>query len=129
MIQRFFFEIDAPTLIAEGTRLQGEFQFFTDAEIFGVIEGEVMSRTADRLHIGKTGWVHGDVRSEGTVVVEGRIDGNVYSEKRIRLMPSAVVNGTLRAPSIHIRPGAYFTGSVEMDNPAAETETVSRKAA
>jgi cytoskeletal protein CcmA (bactofilin family) len=47
-------------------------------------------------------------------VVAGRIVGNVTAAERVELLPSAVLEGNIRAPKIAIAEGAQFKGSVDM---------------
>ena len=65
--------------------------------------------------------MHGTVRSQGALLVAGRVDGNVIAKNRIELLPTAVVRGTLCAPVIKIRPGAIVEGRLSMAS-AEETE-------
>ena len=107
-------EVNPPTLIAEGTRVQGSLTFFSSTQVFGIVEGELLQQSLEVLQIGKTGWVNGDVTSRGPVLVEGRVDGNVNSSTQIRLSPTATVHGRLNAPSIEIKAGAVFEGEMKM---------------
>lgn len=114
-------EIAPPTLIAEGTRAQGSLTFFSSTQVFGVVEGELLQQSLEPLNIGKTGWVNGAIVSQGPVIVEGRVDGNIKSHTQIRLLPTATVHGQLIAPSISIRPGAVFEGDLVMDHKAMKS--------
>lgn len=108
-------EITPPTLIAEGTRVQGSLTFFSITQVFGVVEGELLQQTLDPIHIGKTGWVNGAITSQGPIVIEGRVEGIVTSQTQVKLLPTATVHGQLIAPSINIRPGAVFEGELKME--------------
>jgi len=107
-------ETNAPTLVAEGTRIQGELTFFSGAGIFGIIEGTIFQQSLEVLQVGRCGWVNGSIVSQGPVLVEGRVDGDVTSSTKIRLTPSATVSGKLSAPAIEIRAGAVFNGELDM---------------
>ena len=107
-------EISPPTLIAEGTRVQGALTFVSGVQVFGMVEGQIEQQSLEPLHVGRTGWVNGSVTSQGPVLVEGRVDGDIISATRIRLLPTAVVTGSLIAPAVDIRAGARFQGNVEM---------------
>ncbi len=107
-------EIQAPTLISEGTRVKGSLTFCSATQVFGLVEGEVHQETLETLHIGRTGWVTGGITAQGPIVVEGRVDGDVHSLTRVRLLPTAVVLGEIHAPTVEIRNGAFFEGSLKM---------------
>ncbi len=108
-------EIAPPSLIAEGSQVRGTLTFHSCTQIFGVVDGNVIQMSLEPLQVGKSGWIHGDVQSQGPVLVEGRIEGNIQSATHIRLMPTAMVQGVLNAPSIEIRPGALMDGELRME--------------
>lgn len=103
-----------PTLIAEATRLHGDLTLTGAAHVFGVVEGDLTQQALESLQIGRTGWIHGNIESQGTVVVEGKVDGDIRSATKIHLLPSATVQGNLSAPVIEIRPGAILEGGLAM---------------
>jgi len=107
-------EFSFPSIIAEATRLHGDLTFFSSAQVFGVIEGSVSHQTSERLHIGRTGWIHGEINSQGPVIIEGKVEGNIRSDSRIVLNATAVVRGALEAPSICVRPGAILDGTLDI---------------
>jgi cytoskeletal protein CcmA (bactofilin family) len=107
-------ETTTPTLVAEGTRIQGSLTFFSGASIFGIVEGELIQQSIEPLQVGKTGWVHGNVMSQGVILIEGRVDGDVKSTTTIRLAGTATVHGKISAPRVEIKPGAYFDGAIVM---------------
>jgi cytoskeletal protein CcmA (bactofilin family) len=108
-----------PTLITEGTRMQGDLVFASQVHVYGVVEGTLSQTTSDALLVGKGGWVHGTIVAKGPVLVDGRVEGDVHSESRIRLGPSAIIAGSLYAPSIEIEAGARLEGSIVMKRPGA----------
>jgi len=121
-------EIPSPTVIAEGSRSQGTLTFFSNTQVFGVIEGEIHQQSLETLQIGKTGWVHGAIQSEGPVIVEGRVDGNISSTTVIRLLGSATVHGALNAPAIEILAGAFIEGELVMKQAMKNTFSLKRAA-
>jgi cytoskeletal protein CcmA (bactofilin family) len=104
----------APSLISEGTRMKGDLSFVSNAQVHGIIEGNVHQTGLESLQVGPTGWIHGSIDSKGPVLVEGRIDGDVTSETSIRLLPTATVSGCIKAPIVRVHPGALLQGEVEM---------------
>ena len=107
-------EVSFPTLIAEATRMAGDITFSSTAHVFGTIEGDVTQHASEELQVGKSGWVHGNILSQGTVIIEGRVDGDVVSSTKIRLLPTATVRGRLIAPTVQVRAGAVFEGELSM---------------
>jgi cytoskeletal protein CcmA (bactofilin family) len=77
--------------------------------------------------IGGTGDVVGDVMAR-TVVVAGKVEGQIRALERAELLPSAAVNGSVQAPKVVIAEGAQLQGSVAMspkDGAPEPTETPS----
>jgi len=107
-------KIETPSVVAEATRLRGDITFSSGAHIFGIVEGDLTQQSVQAVHIGKTGWVHGSVKSQGPVLIEGRVDGHVQATHKIVLSPTATVRGSLTAPGVEIRPGAIVEGEVVM---------------
>jgi cytoskeletal protein CcmA (bactofilin family) len=107
-------KIPSFTVVAEGSRTQGSMLFSSQAIILGLIEGNVFQHSNETLTIGKTGWIRGEVSSQGPVVIRGRIEGNVFSKSKILVLETATVSGALVCPSIEIRPGARIESDILM---------------
>ncbi len=107
-------ETIAPTMVAEGTRIQGSLTFFSGASIYGIVEGELVQQSLEPLQVGKSGWVQGSIMAQGPILVEGRVDGDLKSSTAVRLTSTATVKGKIVAPSVQIRAGAVLDGEVSM---------------
>ena len=104
------------TVIGSGSRVVGE--LFADEEI--VVEG----RFEGKIHgergvlVGQAGDVEGDVEGK-SVVVSGKVRGQVAAGERAELTGTAVVEGGVQAPKIIIAEGAVLQGKVAMSAPAS----------
>ena len=80
-----------------------------------VIEGTVRGKIqlSSDLRIGTAARVEATVHA-ASVMVEGRLTGDVSADDRVELIASAVVDGNLKAPKIIVAEGAKFRGSVDM---------------
>ena len=105
-------EVAPPTLVAEGSRFQGDISFFSETYIFGIVEGDLYQQSFETLHVGQAGWIHGKIISRGPVIIEGKIEGNISCTSVVKLMPSAIVRGEIRAPRIDVQPGARIDGAL-----------------
>jgi len=76
-------------------------------QIDGEVDGEVTAK--DTLSIGETGVVAAPIKA-ASVVVAGRVRGNITAAERIEIRPSAQVAGNLTAPVLAIHEGARFEG-------------------
>jgi len=88
-----------------------------------VIEGTVRGKIqlASDLRIGTSARVEATVHAS-SVMVEGRLTGDVSADDRVELVASAVVDGNLKAPKIIVAEGAKFRGSVDMGSTKPGTE-------
>ncbi|MBT8440955.1 MAG: polymer-forming cytoskeletal protein, partial [Gammaproteobacteria bacterium] len=71
------------------------------------------------LTIGQEGKIRADVYAK-SVVVDGVMEGDVYSSERVAIRKSATVLGNITAPRVALDDGARFKGSIEMDPDAVE---------
>ena len=115
-------ETIAPTMVAEGTRIQGSLTFFSGASIHGIVEGELIQQSFEPIQVGKSGWVQGQVMAQGPILIEGRVDGDLKSSTSIRLTSTATVKGKLTAPHIDIRAGAVLDGEISMPKSASKAK-------
>ncbi|MBY0369738.1 polymer-forming cytoskeletal protein [bacterium] len=128
-MNRAITEIFPPTLITEGSRIQGDLTFSSEAQIHGTVEGDIQQTAPEALRVGRNGWVQGSIHSVGPVTIDGRVEGNVRSTTKIRLTQTAQVRGSITAPQIEVRPGAVFDGEFRMKTTASRPQLVPLKAA
>lgn len=83
-------------------------------------------RLERNVTIGPTGDVEGDVLGK-SVVVAGKVNGQILAKERAELLPSAVVKGTVQAPKVVIAEGAQLQGNVAMSSPGDPARNVSGK--
>ena len=107
-------ETSAPTFMSEGTRIQGSITILSAATIHGVIEGNVVQQSVDLLQVGRTGWIHGSVECQGPLLIEGRVEGDIQCRSGVKLSATAVVTGTILAPTVDISIGAQVNGEFQI---------------
>lgn len=104
----------APTaVIGAKIRFKGELVGEEDLLIEGNIEGSINLR-GNSLIIGKQGVVKANVIAKD-IVVEGKVEGDVYGEERISIRTSSDMQGNLIAERVTLDDGAKFKGSIDMD--------------
>ena len=109
------------TLISRGTRVVGDVYFSGDLQLEGQVEGNVFVESGKeaKLVVADTGFIKGEIHVP-TVVVNGTIEGNIYSSKHLELAKKAQVTGTVHYKSIEMVNGARLNGSlVNADGQAA----------
>jgi len=113
------------TLIAKSSQVEGEIKGAGEIRIEGSIKGKVDCSSAVLVDPGGT--VTGEIHAE-TVVIAGKVIGNVFGTQKIELSPTAEVEGDITSPRILIREGATFEGQVFMTGKkqAAPTESATK---
>lgn len=103
--------------------IKGDLSGSEDLFVDGTVEGSI-ELPGNGLTIGPNGQVSANVNAK-TVVVHGKIDGNIRSSDRTELRKSAVAAGDIFTQRISIEDGAYFKGKVEIQKAAQGANTPS----
>lgn len=94
-------------ILSSDVEIKGSLKFSNDLIIDGRIEGEVTSDGS--LTIGENAFVSGEVRTK-SVVVFGKVQGNITVTDRCELKANAVLEGDIVAGTMAIEEGATFMG-------------------
>jgi cytoskeletal protein CcmA (bactofilin family) len=109
-------------LIGKSVVIKGELSCSEDLYIDGQVEGTIDPK-GNRLTIGPNGRVKANVTA-CAVVVQGKLEGNIQASDRVDLRQSAVVMGDIATQRISIDEGAYFKGSLNIQNEAPKKEVL-----
>lgn len=116
------------TLISSQTKMTGDIHFsgglHIDGQIFGSVVAEPDSNAVVR--ISDHGLIEGQVRAPH-VIINGRVDGDVFSTEHVELAANAVVNGTVHYKLIEMVMGAQVNGSLVHENSASKTVSTEEK--
>lgn len=99
------------TILGKGTYFNGDLIFNDSIKINGTFIGNINSKGL--LIVGEDSHVKADVAAE-SIVVLGTIDGDVYADEKVEMMPTGRVYGNIKARKIKISDGVIFNGSCEM---------------
>jgi cytoskeletal protein CcmA (bactofilin family) len=102
-------DVDYTSFIAEGTEIHGAYGGKTDLFIAGVLHGDV--DVQGTVLVADAAVVHGSV-SAVTVVIGGRVEGNVRAKKAAEIRPKAVIGGAVTAKEVFIAVGAKIGGEI-----------------
>jgi cytoskeletal protein CcmA (bactofilin family) len=108
------------TLIAKGTKILGDLYFAGDLQIEGEIKGNIYAESAGqaRVVVAENGVVMGEIH--GTqVVINGQVNGDVYSSKHLELAAKAQVTGNVYYQLIEMVKGAQVNGNLVRQEMAA----------
>jgi len=104
-----------------GSRISGKLYFETAARIDGQVEGEINAK--DSLAIGESAVVAAQIKAD-SVIVAGKVSGDIVAIRRIEIKPSAKVLGNVTAPILVINEGALFEGHCAMQPEAHDDRKV-----
>jgi len=105
--------------IGKSVIIKGELSGSEDLNVDGVVEGTIQLQ-GNNLVIGPNGQVKADIHAK-SVVVQGKLEGNIWASERAELRKSAAVVGDIFTQRIAIEEGAYFKGKVDIQKEAART--------
>src|SRR3990167_7936915 len=99
------------TIIAQGVKVEGDFQSEGDVIIEGEVKGNV--KTKAHLRVGESARIHADVSAKSAVVA-GEIQGNVTIAERLELGEHSLVKSDITTAVLRIAPGAQVNGMLRM---------------
>lgn len=102
---------EGPSRLPEGLTVTGDLSSDQDLFIDGTFDGQI-TLPEQRLTISDTGRVKGKIVAR-TVTISGRVDGTIIASDRVTIAETAVVTAHLQTPSVALREGARFDGSVD----------------
>ena len=102
---------EAPSRLPAGVSVTGELSSEHDLFIDGTFEGQI-SIPEQHLMIAASARVKARVIARA-VTIAGQFDGNVTATQRVRIEPSASVQGHIQTPSVELAEGARFNGSID----------------
>jgi len=103
--------------IGKSIAIKGDLTGNEDIVIEGKVDGKV-ELPNNQLTIGADGVVRAEVQAKSVVVV-GRVNGNVQGTERVEIQATGVVEGDVTAPKLVVAEGAVLNGSIHMSKPAA----------
>ena len=94
-------------VLSSDVEIKGSIKFSHDLIIDGRIEGEVHSDGA--LTVGENAHIKGEIKTR-TVVIFGKVEGNIVVQERCELKSNATLIGDISAGTLSIEEGATFDG-------------------
>ena len=92
--------------------IKGNLKFSGELTLEGKLEGEV--QTDGVLNLGDTAVVNGNINAQ-SVVVRGKINGNIYAKEKIEIKGKTELFGDIRATRLAIEEGVTFVGKTEVN--------------
>ena len=92
--------------------IKGNLKFSGELTLEGKLEGEV--QTDGVLNLGDTAVVNGNINAQ-SVVVRGKINGNINAKEKIEIKAKAELFGDIRATKLVVEEGVTFVGKTEVN--------------
>ena len=102
-------------VLSSDVEIKGTVKFTNDLVVDGRIEGEIQSD--GNLTVGENARLKAEIKT-GTVVVYGKVHGNIVASDRVELKATAEVVGDIKAKTLAIEPGAIFVGKSNVGTPS-----------
>ena len=92
--------------------IKGNLKFAGELTFEGKLEGEI--QTEGLLNLGDSAVVNGNINAQ-TVVVRGKVNGNVNAKEKIEIKAKAELFGDIRATKLVVEEGVTFVGKTEVN--------------
>ena len=111
--------LEARAYLDQGSKVNGKLSFEGPARIDGHIDGEINAK--DSIMIGESAVVTAQIKAS-SIIVAGKVSGDITASQRIEIRPSAKVMGNLTAPILVVHEGAVFEGHCAMQPEGARED-------
>ena len=113
-------------VLSSDVEIKGTVKFTNDLVVDGRIEGEIQSE--GNLTVGENARLKAEIKT-GTVVVYGKVHGNIVAADKVELKATAEVVGDIKAKTLSIEPGAIFVGKSAVGTPSTPAGAAAAKPA
>ena len=109
--ENYFLEpIDS--LIGEKAQFNGDFILQGSLRIDGVLAGKILSE--GKVIVGPRGYVKTNIVAR-TVIIAGRVDGNIYALESVHLLEDARLYGDIISANMIMSNGVIFEGRAKIN--------------
>lgn len=119
MGQKDFKSGEVEAFLGKNTSFEGKLSFEGMVRLDGNFDGEIFS--GDVLMIGETAVINAEIKVS-TLVVDGRVSGNVSATDKIEIHSTGKLYGNITTPVLVIEMGGVFDGACKMDRGAEAAE-------
>ena len=104
--------------------IKGNLKFSGELSFDGKLEGDI--QTEGTLTLGDSAVVNGNITAQ-SVVVRGKITGNIHAKEKIEIKAKTELFGDIRASKLTVEEGVTFVGRTEVNpNKVAPTAQQAR---
>jgi cytoskeletal protein CcmA (bactofilin family) len=115
---------NSKNVLGSDVEIRGNLKFSGELTLDGRLEGEV--NTDGVLNLGDSAIVNGNINAQ-SVVVRGKITGNITAKEKIEIKTKAELFGDIKASKLVVEEGVTFVGKTEVNpNKVAPTSPAAR---
>lgn len=92
--------------------VKGNLKFSGELTFDGKLDGEI--QTDGSLTLGDSAVINGNIAAQ-SVVVRGKVNGNINAREKIEIKSKAELFGDIRAPKLVVEEGVTFVGKTEVN--------------
>jgi len=115
-------------VLGSDVEIKGTLKFAGELTFEGKLEGEI--HTDGTLNLGDSAVINGNIEAQ-SVVVRGKVNGNISAKEKIDIKAKAELFGDIKATKLVIEEGVTFVGKTEVNpnkvspsaSPARPSET------
>ena len=105
--------------LGKETLFEGKMTFQGVFRLDGRFEGEIFE--SGTLIVGESALIKGKIGAN-TVIINGRVEGELHAEERVEIHSTGKFSGTLITPVLSINEGGTLNGHCEMETKVAREE-------
>ena len=102
----------AKNVLTSDVEIKGNLKFSGELTFEGKLDGEI--QTDGVLTLGDTAIINGNISAQ-SVVVRGKVNGNINAKEKIEIKTKAELFGDIRATKLIIEEGVSFVGKTEVN--------------
>src|SRR5579859_101514 len=111
-------------VLASDVEIKGNLKFSGELSFDGKLDGEV--QTDGVLNLGDSAVINGNVSAQ-SVVVRGKMNGNINAKEKIEIKAKSELFGDIRASKLVIEEGVTYVGKTEVNpNKVSPSPSASR---
>ncbi len=102
----------AKNVLSSDVEVKGTLKFSGELQFDGKLEGEI--QTDGVLNLGDSAIINGNINAQ-TVVVRGKITGNIVAKDKIEIKTKTELFGDIRSAKLVVEEGVTFVGKTEVN--------------
>src|ERR1700704_6120607 len=99
-------------VLGADVEIKGNLKFSGELTFEGKLDGEI--QTDGTLNLGDTAVINGNINAQ-SVVVRGKVNGNITAKEKIDIKGKTELFGDIRAAKLSVEEGVTFVGKTEVN--------------